>query len=164
MQEETGYDSEDIIPLGAIHPNPAIQGNRCHSFLARHVEKRFETNFDTTEETEVTLAPLALTSFARDYPCVSLVRPAVQIATHPFPLSIEGTRERIRYYLEWVRLLWAGTLLNASGLIGLALALDGRMKVLIGGLLLEGAFMVLMPSLTEESKLLLQNWRKHHEL
>ena len=59
MQEESGYDSEDIIPLGAIHPNPAIQGNRCHSFLARNVEKRFEPNFDTTEETEVTLAPLA---------------------------------------------------------------------------------------------------------
>ena len=58
MQEETGYDSEDIIPLGTIHPNPAIQANRCHSFLARNVEKRFETNFDTTEETEVTLAPL----------------------------------------------------------------------------------------------------------
>ena len=55
MQEETGYDSEDIIPLGAIHPNPAIQGNRCHSFLARNVEKRFETSFDTTEETEVLL-------------------------------------------------------------------------------------------------------------
>ena len=55
MQEETGYDSEDIIPLGAIHPNPAIQGNRCHSFLARNVKKRFETSFDTTEETEVIL-------------------------------------------------------------------------------------------------------------
>ena len=58
MQEETGYDSEDIIPLGAIHPNPAIQGNRCHSFLARNVEKRFEPSFDTTEETEVLLVPL----------------------------------------------------------------------------------------------------------
>ena len=55
MQEETGYDSEDIIPLGAIHPNPAIQGNRCHSFLARNVEKLFEPSFDTTEETEVIL-------------------------------------------------------------------------------------------------------------
>ena len=55
MQEETGYDSKDIIPLGAIHPNPAIQGNRCHSFLARNVEKRFEPSFDTTEETEVIL-------------------------------------------------------------------------------------------------------------
>ncbi len=59
MQEETGYDSEDIIPLGAVHPNPAIQGNRCHSFLARNVEKCFEPNFDTTEETEVVLVPLA---------------------------------------------------------------------------------------------------------
>lgn len=61
-------------------------------------------------------------------------------------ISVEGTKERIRYYLEWVRLLWAGTLLNTSGVIGLALALDGRMKVglLIGGLILEGVFIVLI--------------------
>jgi hypothetical protein len=57
MQEETGYDTEDVIPLGAIHPNPAIQGNLCHTFLARNVSKQFETNFDTTEETEVVLVP-----------------------------------------------------------------------------------------------------------
>jgi 8-oxo-dGTP pyrophosphatase MutT (NUDIX family) len=59
MQEETGYDSDDIIPLGAIHPNPAIQANRCHSFLARNVEKISEPHFDTTEETEVTLVPVS---------------------------------------------------------------------------------------------------------
>jgi len=59
MQEETGYDSDDIIPLGSIHPNPAIQGNRCHTFLARNVEKRFEPHFDTTEEAEVLLVPAA---------------------------------------------------------------------------------------------------------
>ncbi len=59
MQEETGYDSDDIIPLGAIHPNPAIQANRCHSFLARNVEKICEPSFDTTEETEVTLVPVS---------------------------------------------------------------------------------------------------------
>lgn len=58
MQEETGYDSEDILSLGAIHPNPAIQGNRCHSFLARNVVRRFEPSFDTTEETEVKLVPV----------------------------------------------------------------------------------------------------------
>lgn len=57
MQEETGYDSDDILELGSIHPNPAIQSNRCHTFLARNVEKRFETHFDTTEETEVLLVP-----------------------------------------------------------------------------------------------------------
>jgi 8-oxo-dGTP pyrophosphatase MutT (NUDIX family) len=59
MIEETGYDSEDVIALGQIHPNPAIQGNRCHTFLARDVERRFEPSFDTTEETEVELVPLA---------------------------------------------------------------------------------------------------------
>ena len=57
MREETGYDSDDIVELGSIHPNPAIQNNRCHTFLARNVEKRFETQFDTTEETEVILVP-----------------------------------------------------------------------------------------------------------
>jgi ADP-ribose pyrophosphatase len=58
MQEETGYDSDDIILLGSIHPNPAIQGNRCYTYLARNVEKRFEPQFDTTEETEVSLVPV----------------------------------------------------------------------------------------------------------
>jgi 8-oxo-dGTP pyrophosphatase MutT (NUDIX family) len=59
MNEETGYDSDDVIPLGSIHPNPAIQANRCHTFLARNVEKRHEPVFDGTEETEVVLVPLA---------------------------------------------------------------------------------------------------------
>jgi 8-oxo-dGTP pyrophosphatase MutT (NUDIX family) len=59
MQEETGYDSDDIIEIGSIHPNPAIQSNRCHTFLARNAEKRFETHFDTTEETETILVPSA---------------------------------------------------------------------------------------------------------
>jgi 8-oxo-dGTP pyrophosphatase MutT (NUDIX family) len=58
MQEETGYDSDDIIEIGSIHPNPAIQSNRCYTFLARNVEKRFEPHFDTTEETEVILVPV----------------------------------------------------------------------------------------------------------
>jgi ADP-ribose diphosphatase len=59
MLEETGYDGEDVVSLGQIHPNPAIQGNRCHSFLARNVEKRSEPRFDSTEEAEVVLVPLA---------------------------------------------------------------------------------------------------------
>jgi ADP-ribose pyrophosphatase len=59
MREETGYDSDDVIQIGSIHPNPAIQGNRCYTFLARNVEKCFEPQFDTTEETEVMLVPAA---------------------------------------------------------------------------------------------------------
>jgi ADP-ribose pyrophosphatase len=59
MREESGYDSEDIIELGKVHPNPAIQGNYCHTFLARQVRAGIKHELDTTEETEVVLVPLA---------------------------------------------------------------------------------------------------------
>ncbi len=59
MIEESGYDSERVEALGCIHPNPAIQNNRCHSFVAYDVEPKHATHFDTTEETEVVLVPLA---------------------------------------------------------------------------------------------------------
>jgi ADP-ribose diphosphatase len=59
MIEESGYDSDRVEGLGSIHPNPAIQNNHCHSFVAYDVESRHDTHFDTTEETEVVLVPLA---------------------------------------------------------------------------------------------------------
>lgn len=59
MVEESGYDSSRIEALGCIHPNPAIQNNRCHSFVALDVEPRHVPAFDSTEETEVVLVPLA---------------------------------------------------------------------------------------------------------
>lgn len=58
MIEESGYDSDRVEPLGRIHPNPAIQSNTCHSFVAWDVELRYPTQFDTTEETEVVVVPL----------------------------------------------------------------------------------------------------------
>lgn len=60
MQEECGFDSEDIIALGRVHPNPAIQPNFCYSFLARNVKKvRVPyANPDSSEETEVVTVPL----------------------------------------------------------------------------------------------------------
>jgi hypothetical protein len=59
MIEESGYDSDDVRPLGVIHPNPAIQGNRCHTFVAHGVRRCVQPKFDSTEETEVALVPLA---------------------------------------------------------------------------------------------------------
>ena len=59
MIEESGYDSDRVETLGSIHPNPAIQNNVCHSFVAYDVEERHATHFDTTEETDVVLVPLA---------------------------------------------------------------------------------------------------------
>lgn len=35
LLEETGYRARELVPLGWVHPNPAIQTNRCHTFLAR---------------------------------------------------------------------------------------------------------------------------------
>lgn len=59
MIEESGYDSDDIIELGKVHPNPAIQGNYCHTFLARGARSGPKVELDTSEETEVVLVPLA---------------------------------------------------------------------------------------------------------
>lgn len=60
--------------------------------------------------------------------------------------AIEGTKERIHYYRDWIRLLWAATLLNGSGLVGLALSLDNTAKriAFLMGILLEGVFGVLI--------------------
>jgi 8-oxo-dGTP pyrophosphatase MutT (NUDIX family) len=58
MVEESGFDSADIRSLGVIHPNPAIQANRCHTFIAHDVTPCVQPSFDSTEETEVVLVPL----------------------------------------------------------------------------------------------------------
>ena len=36
-----------------------IRDSFCHSFVAYDVERRHDTRFDTTEETEVVLVPMA---------------------------------------------------------------------------------------------------------
>jgi 8-oxo-dGTP pyrophosphatase MutT (NUDIX family) len=58
MLEETGYESDDVVFLGDSHPNPAIQGNRVHTFLARNAVKQCEPRFDSTEEVEVVRVPM----------------------------------------------------------------------------------------------------------
>lgn len=35
LVEETGYEARDATSLGWVHPNPAMQANRCYLFLAR---------------------------------------------------------------------------------------------------------------------------------
>jgi 8-oxo-dGTP pyrophosphatase MutT (NUDIX family) len=55
LREETGYEADALVPLVATHPNPALQGNTCHSFLARGVRLAGAPHFDDAEECEVTL-------------------------------------------------------------------------------------------------------------
>jgi 8-oxo-dGTP pyrophosphatase MutT (NUDIX family) len=58
LLEETGYEASEVRLLGPARPNPAIQDNRIHSFLARGVEHRGEPKGDGTEQTRVRLVPL----------------------------------------------------------------------------------------------------------
>jgi 8-oxo-dGTP pyrophosphatase MutT (NUDIX family) len=58
LREETGYRSDEIIDLGCVHPNPAIQSNLCHTFLAKNVRSAGDQAMDEKEDIEVVLHPL----------------------------------------------------------------------------------------------------------
>lgn len=59
MLEETGYESREIALLGRTRPNPAIQNNWIHTFLARDARFLHAPVFESTEHTVVRLVPLA---------------------------------------------------------------------------------------------------------
>jgi len=58
LYEETGCREEEMIPLKSVHPNPAIQNNRCYTFLARNVVFSGARELDDKEDIEVVLKPL----------------------------------------------------------------------------------------------------------
>lgn len=59
LLEESGYASDDWVDLGWVHPNPAIQTNRCHTFLARGARRVADPEPDPHEEFEVSTAALS---------------------------------------------------------------------------------------------------------
>jgi ADP-ribose pyrophosphatase len=58
LLEETGYAGEEPVLLGIVHPNPAIQTNRCYTFLIKNVVLKTSPRQDSTEDIEVQSAPL----------------------------------------------------------------------------------------------------------
>ena len=56
--EETGFRASETIPLGFVHPNPAIQNNRCYTFIAKDVFPAGEQNLDEKEDIEVLCRPI----------------------------------------------------------------------------------------------------------
>jgi ADP-ribose pyrophosphatase len=58
LLEETGYAPREMINLGKSLPNPAIQNNTIHHFLALDCEKTEETNFDEHESVVAKLVAL----------------------------------------------------------------------------------------------------------
>ena len=59
LREETGYQTSEMIPLGSVHPNPAIQDNQCYTFLARDVFLAGKQQQDDKEDIEVLLCPIS---------------------------------------------------------------------------------------------------------
>jgi ADP-ribose pyrophosphatase len=57
MREETGYAAKELIELGVVHPNPALQENQCFSFLARGAHRVGDPRPDDTEDIEVVRYP-----------------------------------------------------------------------------------------------------------
>lgn len=58
LEEETGYTARAIERLGFVHPNPAIQSNTCHFYLAHDVVRTKEQCLDPAEDIDVAVVPL----------------------------------------------------------------------------------------------------------
>ncbi len=55
--EETGYATNQLVPLGVLAPNPALFGNALHTFYAPGAKLAAEIENTATEQTEVQLIP-----------------------------------------------------------------------------------------------------------
>jgi ADP-ribose pyrophosphatase len=59
LLEETGHVAGQWLELGSCAPNPAVQNNRCHFYLARDCAPVAELDLDPSEELRVWAAPWA---------------------------------------------------------------------------------------------------------
>jgi ADP-ribose pyrophosphatase len=59
LREETGYAARHVEELCEVEPNPALQNNRCFTYLATGAHLAGGTSFDENEECEVVLVPIA---------------------------------------------------------------------------------------------------------
>lgn len=57
LAEETGYEAPEWRALSSIEPNPAIQDNRCHTFVALGARRTKDQAFDAHEQCRVVLEP-----------------------------------------------------------------------------------------------------------
>ena len=58
MREETGFTGAPAKLLGSVHPNPAIQANRCHFVFVDAAVKAHELEWDPDEELQVVTQPV----------------------------------------------------------------------------------------------------------
>ena len=53
LAEETGFEASSLTRLGWVYPNPPIQNNRCHTFLARGLSLGGPPRPDSDERLEL---------------------------------------------------------------------------------------------------------------
>ena len=58
LEEETGFSGTNARLLGTVHPNPAIQANRCHLVLVENVRQTHALAWDPDEELHVQTTPV----------------------------------------------------------------------------------------------------------
>jgi 8-oxo-dGTP pyrophosphatase MutT (NUDIX family) len=58
LEEETGFVGGEARVLAVVHPNPAIQNNRCHLVVIEGVRRDAKQNFDEHEELEAMTMPV----------------------------------------------------------------------------------------------------------
>ena len=58
LQEETGFAGTSARLLGSVHPNPAIQSNRCHLVLVENARPAAKLDWDPDEELEILTRPV----------------------------------------------------------------------------------------------------------
>jgi 8-oxo-dGTP pyrophosphatase MutT (NUDIX family) len=59
LLEETGYHAGSLRETGWVEPNPALQNNRCYTFIARELDAQGPLRPDGAEDLEVVHIPLA---------------------------------------------------------------------------------------------------------
>ncbi len=59
LREETGFTGAPAKLLGSVHPNPAIQSNRCHFVFVEAAVQSHALEWDADEEIHVTTQPIA---------------------------------------------------------------------------------------------------------
>jgi 8-oxo-dGTP pyrophosphatase MutT (NUDIX family) len=58
LREETGYVGTAARLLGVVHPNPAMQNNRCHLVLVENARREAGLEWDSDEEFEILTRPV----------------------------------------------------------------------------------------------------------
>jgi ADP-ribose pyrophosphatase len=58
LREETGYAGTRARLIGSVHPNPAMQSNRCHLVLVEDARPAGDTEWDADEEFEILTRPV----------------------------------------------------------------------------------------------------------